>query len=224
GHFDPAYRLTLEVTIETDGHRKKESAHRETVPLPAELGADVRKAARKVVDLSFDHTSELAKLLADKPPAVRDAAEHLAKELRPPAGGHFTARHLVVEHLQVWQAHWVFHHAEGSAWFFGRPLGVYLPDPPKRSPVPIVLATALSLAAVGIVGWVLWEYDLVRPGEQAAPTPAPVVRPAAPGKPQPLQFAKDGVLQLDDGSFLRGPLERRDEAVVVQTGAGSRSV
>src|SRR5439155_2045764 len=83
GHFDPAYRLTLEVTIEADGHLKKQSAHRETVPLPAELGADVRKAARKVVDLSFDHTSELAKLLADKPPAVRDAAEHLAKEIRP---------------------------------------------------------------------------------------------------------------------------------------------
>src|SRR5439155_16553545 len=62
------------------------------------------------------------------------------------------------------------------------------------------------------------------PGEQTATTPVIAARPAAPVKPQPLQFAKDGVLQLDDGSFLRGPLERRDDAVVVQTGAGSKSV
>jgi hypothetical protein len=152
GKFDPAYRLTLEVTIEADGRRSRQSAHRETVAVPPELGSDVRKGARKVVDLSFEHTSELAKLLADKPPAVRGAAEGLAKELRPPAGGRFAGRRLVVEHLQVWQAHWVFHQSEGSAWFFGRPLRAYLPDPPKRSAAPAVLATLLTIAALGVVG------------------------------------------------------------------------
>lgn len=219
GHFDPAYRLTLEVATDTNGHRSKDSAHRETVALPPELGGDVRKGARKVVDLTFEHTSELAKLLHDKPDVVRAAAEHLAKELRPPAGGRFVGRRLVVEHLQVWQAHWVFRQAEGSAWFFGKPLRVYLPDPPKRSALPAVMAAVLTTAAVGVVGWTLWQYDLVRPGERPAPAPAAPVaaRPAAPAKPQPLQFAKDGLLQLDDGSFLRGPLERRDEAVVVGT-------
>jgi len=220
GHFDPAYRVTLEVTVDADGRRSKQAAHRETVALPPELGTDVRKASRKVVDLSFEHTADLAKMLADKPAVVRAAAEQLAKELRPPAGGRFAARHLIVEHLQVWQAHWVFHQAEGSSWFFGRPLRVYLPDPPKRSAAPALIATVLTIAAVAIVGWTLWEYDLVRPGDRKDPAPVVVVKPAAPAKPQPLQFAKDGLLQLDDGSFLRGPLERRDEAVVV----GTRSV
>lgn len=221
GHFDPAYRLTLEVTTEANGHRAKNSTHRETVALPPELGSDVRGASRKVVDLSFEHTADLAKLLADKPPAVRSAAEHLAKELRPPAGGRFVARRLVVEHLQVWQAHWVFHQSEGSSWFFGKPLRVFLPNPPKRSSMPAVLATLATVAALGAIAWTLWEFDLVRPGS-LTPPPAPVVvtPPPAPAKAQPLVFAKDGILQLDDGSFLRGPLERRDEAVVVR----SRSV
>jgi hypothetical protein len=217
GHFDPAYRVTLEVTIDTDGRRSKQSAHRETVALPPELGGDVRKGARKVVDLSFEHTADLAKMLADKPPVVRGAAEQLAKELRPPAGGKFAGRHLIVEHLQVWQAHWVFHQSEGSAWFFGRPLRVYLPDPPKKSSAPAVLGTLAAIAILGGVGWVLWQYDLVRPGERKDPEPVVLVKPAPPAKPQPLQFAKDGLLQLDDGSFLRGALERRDEAVVVGT-------
>ena len=225
GRFDPAYRLTLEVTIEADGRRTRQNAHRETIALPAELGSDVRKGARKVVDLTFEHTSELAKLLADKPPAVRDAAEHLAKELRPPAGGHFAGRHLVVEHLQVWQAHWVFHQSEGSAWFFGRPLRTYLPDPPKKSSAPAALATLLTLAALGAVGWTLYTYDLVRPGERAEPEPAPApARASAPVKVQPLQFAKDGFLQLEDGSFLRGSLERKGEAVIIQTGSQNKSV
>src|SRR6185295_6939851 len=212
GHFDPAYRLTLEVTTEADGRRSKHAAHRETVALPPELGGDVRKNARKVVDLSFDHTADLAKLLHDKPAVVRSAAEHLAKELRPPAGGKFVGRHLTVEHLQVWQAHWVFHQSEGSAWFFGRPLRAYLPDPPKRSALPAVLATLLTIAALGAVGWTLWEFDLVRPGERTETAPAaPAAAPAASSRPQPLRFAKDGLLQLDDGSFLRGALERKDE-------------
>jgi len=226
GKFDPAYRLTLEATIDADGRRSRQSAHRETVAVPPELGSDVRKGGRKVVDLAFEHTSELAKLLADKPPAVLGAAEGLAKELRPPAGGRFAGRRLVVEHLQVWQAHWVFHQSEGSAWFFGRPLRVYLPDPPKRSSAPAVFATLLTIAALGAVGWTLWEYDLVRPGEQTEPAPArPVAAaPAGPSKVQALRFAKDGLLQLDDGSFLRGALERKDEAVVVQTGSQSKAV
>ena len=225
GKFDPAYRLTLEVTIDADGRRSRQSAHRETVALPPELGADVRRGARKVVDLSFEHTSDLAKLLADKPDAVRGAAEGLAKELRPPAGGKFAARRLFVEHLQVWQAHWVFRQSEGSAWFFGKPLRVYLPDPPKRSAAPAIFATLLTIAALGAVGWTLWEYDLVRPGERTETTAAaPAVAPAGPSRPQPLRFAKDGLLQLDDGSFLRGALERKDEAVVIQTGSQSKSV
>src|SRR4030095_5699439 len=33
-----------------------------------------------------------------------------------------------------------------------------------------------------------------------------------------------GLLQLDDGSFVRGSLERKDEAVVVQSGSQSKSV
>lgn len=223
GQFDPAYRLTLEVTIEAGGRRTKQSAHRETIALPPELGGEARKAARKVVDLTFEHTADLPKLLADKPAAVKSAADHLAKELRPPAGGHFAGRRLVVEHLQVWQTHWSFHQSEGSAWFFGRPLRVYLPDPPKRSSAPAVLATLATLAALGAIGWTLWEFDLVRPGALtsapvAGPRPAPA--PAATARPAPLKFAKDGLLQLDDGTFLRGPLERKDEAVVVQ----SRSV
>jgi predicted RNA-binding Zn-ribbon protein involved in translation (DUF1610 family) len=224
GQFDPAYRLTLEVTLDANGRKTKQSAHRETIALPPELGSDVRKSARRVVDLSFERTADLPKLLADKPVSVRTAAEQLAKELRPPAGGHFAGRHLVVEHLQVWQAHWVFHQAEGSAWFFGRPLRAYLPDPPKKSAAPAVLVTALILAALGGIGWTLWEFDLVRPGEHSASVSVVAPAPAAPARPQPLRFAKDGVLQLDDGSFLRGSLERKDEAVVVQSGAQSKSI
>jgi hypothetical protein len=224
GHFDPAYRLTLEVTIDADGRRTKQAAHRETVALPPELGQDVRKAARKVVDLTFDRTADLPKLLADKPAAVQSAAEHLAKELRPPAGGHFAGRRLVVEHLQVWQTHWSFHQSEGSAWFFGRPLRIYLPDPPKKSSAPAVLGTLAAVATLGAVGYILWEFDLVRPGALTQPAPVVDARPAptprTADKPQALKFAKDGLLQLDDGTFLRGPLERKDEAVVVQ----SRSV
>jgi len=223
GQFVPAYRLTLDVTIDANGHRSRDSAHRETLALPAEFTADDRRGAKKVVDLAFEHTSDLAGKLADKPVAVREAAERLAKELRPPAGGRFVARRLTVEHLQAWGAHWNFHQAEGNAWFFGRPLRVHLPDPPRRSAVPAVLATLLTIAALGAVGWVLWEYDLVHPGDRTPPAaaPAPVARPAAPA---PLRFAKDGILRLDDGSFLRGALERREEAVVVQDSGGSKSV
>ncbi len=221
GSFDPAYRVTLQATIESDGRRSSLSARKETLTLPAEAAAG---AARKVVDLRFEHTSELAKLLADKPAAVRAAAEQLAKELRPPAGGHFAGRHLVIEHLQAWQAHWVFHHDEGNAWFFGKPLQVFLPNPPKRSAVPAVLGTLLGLAAAGVLGWVLWEFDLVQPGSRNAAAPPPVVKAAAPAKAGPLRFAKDGVLQLEDGSFLRGSLERRDEAVVVQGAGAAQSV
>jgi hypothetical protein len=223
GHFDPAYRLTLEVTIDANGRRTKDSAHRETIALPPELGSDIRKASRKVVDLTFEHTSDLPKLLADKPPVVKSAAEQLAKELRPPAGGHFASRRLVVEHLQVWQTHWSFHQSEGSAWFFGRPLRVYLPDPPRRSAMPAVLATLVTLAALGAIGWTLWEFDLVRPGSMTSAPVAetkPVPPPSTPVKPASLKFAKDGLVLLDDGTFLRGPLERKDEAVIV----GAKSV
>jgi hypothetical protein len=222
GSFDPAYRLTLEVTTEADGRRARQVAHRETVALPPEFGAAERDGARKVVDLHFEHTSELAAKLADKPAVVREAAEQLAKELRPPPGGRFAARRLVVEHLQAWQAHWVFRRSEGVSWFFGRPLRVVLPDPPRRSAAPAALATLLGIAAAGAVAWVLWEYDLVRPGGTAPPPPAPVA--ASVPKPAPLRFAKDGVLQLDDGSFLRGALERREEQVVVEAAGRSQSV
>ena len=130
-----------EATIEADAKRSKHSAQHETVPLPTELGPDIRKGARKVVDLTFEHTADLPKLLADKPAPVKSAAEQLAKELRYPAGGRFLGRRLVVEHLQVWQTHWSFREVEGGTWFFGHPLRVYLPDPPTKSSAPAVLAT-----------------------------------------------------------------------------------
>ena len=88
----------------------------------------------------------------------------------------------LVEHLQAWGAHWNFHQAEGNAWFFGRPLRVHLPDPPRRSVVPAILAALLTIAALGAVGWVLWEYDLVRPGERTpAATAARIVACASCG-------------------------------------------
>jgi len=221
GHFDPTYRITLDVTVEADGRQTSDRARRETADLPAELGDEARQAARKVVDLAFEHTSQLASLLADKPAVVREAAERLAKELRPPTGGRFVARRLVVEHLQVWKAHWVFHQSEGNSWFFGRPLRVFLPNPPRRSSAPAVLATLATLAAAGAVAWVF----LVRPGDappsDLQPTIAPLLGlPKAP-KHEPVQFAKDGVLQLEDGAFLRGSLERRGEEVVVRKGEAS---
>jgi len=220
GSFDPAYRVTLEVTVEADGRIAGHSEQRLTLATPPEVGSGDPGAARKVADLSFQHTSELAAKLADKPQAVRETAERLARELRPPPGGRFVARRLVVEHLLAWQTQWAYRGAEGTAWFFGRPLKASLANPPRRSAAPAVLGSLAALAVLGVAGWVLWEFDLVRPGGAPPPPPAPAARPAPPPKPASLAFAKDGLLQLDDGSFLRGPLERRDEAVVV----GSRSL
>jgi hypothetical protein len=221
GHFEPSYRLTLEATIDAGGRRTKQAAHQETVAIPPELGQDVRKAARKVVELAFEHTADLPKLLADKPAAVKSAADQLARELRPPAGARFVGRRLVVEHLQVWQTHWSFREAEGSAWFFGHPLRVYLPDPPKKSSAPAVLGTLAAILVLGAVGAVAWKLDLGKSGStttdaigDSRPTPIRLAE-----KIQSLKFAKDGLLQLDDGTFLRGPLERKDEAVVVQSRA-----
>ena len=209
GRFDPAYRLTLDVTVEAGGRRSKERAHRDTADLPGALSE--RHAPKKVVDLAFEHTSQLGSLLDDKPESVIQAAERLAKELRPPAGGKFVGRHLVVEHLQVWRAHWVFHRDEGTAWFFGKPLQAYLPHPPRRSSAPAVLSTLAVLAALSAGGYVLWTYP-----PAAAPTVAP---PPTAVKLAALSFAKDGLIQLDDGAFLRGPLERRGEEVVVRATA-----
>ena len=96
GSFDPAYRVTLEVTIETDGRRSKQSSSKDTLTLPVETGA-----ARKVVDLRFEHTSELAKLLADKPEAVRAAAEQLAKDkIRWRASGHGAFARVLLRRLR----------------------------------------------------------------------------------------------------------------------------
>jgi hypothetical protein len=216
GHFDPVYRVTLEVVTDTDGRQEKHRARRETSETPAVLGDEARNAARKVVDLKFEHTSDLAVKLADKPPIVREAAERLAKENRPPEGGRFASRHLVVEHLQVWKAHWSFHQAEGTAWFFGKPLRILLPDPPRRSALPALLGSAVALAAVAGLGWVLWEYDLIKPGTlRSAAAPAPAA-PAKPARSGPLAFSKDGIVQLEDGTFLRGTLERAEEAVLVR--------
>ncbi|HEX7901295.1 MAG TPA: hypothetical protein VF950_26285, partial [Planctomycetota bacterium] len=206
GRFDPVYHVVLEASIEAGGRRSKERAQRTTAEMPGPVGD--RRASKKVVDLGFEHTSQLAKLLEGKPAVVVETAERLAKELRPPAGGKFAGRHLTVEHLRIWQAHWVFHGAEGTAWFFGHPLQAWLPRPPKRSAAPAVLATLALLAALGAGGYGLWTFQ---PERTAAPPPT-----AAAVKPAPLTFAKDGLVQLDDGSFLRGPLERRDEAVVVR--------
>ncbi len=224
GRFDPAYRITLSVSIEANGRSSREQAQRETAELPPQLGDGARQAAKKVVDLRFDHTSELAKLLADKPGTVRSAAEHLAKELRPPAGGRFTGRHLVVEHLQVWKAHWVYRQEEGDAWFFGRPLRAYVPNPPKASRAGAVLGTFAALAALGAVGYVLWEYDLIKPGAFREPAPPPPPVAPKPAANQPVRFAADGLLQVEDGSFLRGKLERKGEAVLVDSAGVSYSL
>ena len=215
GTFEPAYRLTLEATISAGGRQTKESAHRETVALPPELGQDIRKGARKVVDLTFEHTADLPKLLADKPAVVKDAAEHLAKELRPPAGGHFAGRRLVVDHLQVWQTHWSFRESEGSAWFFGHPLRVYLPDPPKKSSVLAVAGTLATLAVLGAGGFFVWRFQTSTP--EAPVVDARPASPRSPEKPAAVQFAKDGILQIEDGTFVRGPLERKEEAVVMRS-------
>ena len=221
GRFDPAYRVTLEVVVEADGRRSPQRDQRETAPLPEALGDPARLQGRKVVDLRFDHTSELAKLLADKPAAVRELAERLARELRPPAGGRFAGRRLLVEHLQVWKAHWVYRGEEGDAWFFGRPLRAYVPHPPKHSSAPALVAALAALAALGAGAWFARDFVLRPEPPPAAAAPAPVAPPAAK---QPVRFAADGLLQLEDGSFLRGPLERKGEAVVVTNGGVTYSL
>src|SRR5687767_1440156 len=76
GRFDAAYRVTLEATIDADGRRSKERAQRDTTELPDGLGD--RRAAKKVVDLGFEHTSQLGRLLEGKPAAVLETAERLA--------------------------------------------------------------------------------------------------------------------------------------------------
>lgn len=220
GHFEPAYRVTLEAVIEERGHRAKRRAERETPAVPAPL-ADAR-AARPIADLPFEHSAAVMERLPAKHPEIRRAAEELVREVRPPEGGRFAARRLLVEHLGVWKASWAFRDREGSAWFAGRPLRLYLPDPPRRSAGAAAAAVLLVLAAGGAAVWGVRELGWL--DSASLPAAAPPAAPAPPSRPEPLRFAKDGVLQLDDGTFLRGPLERRDDSVVVQGSGAPQSV
>jgi hypothetical protein len=218
GHFDPTYRVTLEVTVEDRGHRTKTRAHRESAPLTPEVLEAAKRSAREVVDLSFERSVELKDRLAAKPPEVLAAAEQLAKELRPPEGGRFVARRIVVEHLPVWRSSWAYGDREGLVWFYGRPLQVLLSNPPKRSSAPAVAATLLVLA-LGAGG--VWAWN------EFGRTPAAVVQPPAPApkpKAEPVRFARDGVLQLVDGTFRRGTIERKGEDWILTSGGRSEPV
>src|SRR5205814_417583 len=52
------------------------------------------------------------------------------------------------------------------------------------------------------------------PSGRSSSFPPGPPRPA-PRAPGPVRFSRDGMLQLDDGSFRRGPLERKEEVVLV---------
>jgi hypothetical protein len=223
GQFEPAYRVTLEAALEEGVRRLKRRAERETLAIPEPLAAEARGNPKPVADLPFHHSGPLLERLPAKYPAIRRAAEDLIREVRPAEGGRFASRRIVVEHLPVWKATWVFHEREGEAWFSGRPLRVYLPDPPRRSAWPAVAAILLALAAGGGALWAVRELGSSGPAA-ALPAALPPAPPPAMPKPEPLRFARDGVLQLDDGTFLRGSLERREESVVVQAGGPPQAV
>ncbi len=216
GHFEPAYRLTLEMTADEHGHRVKHKAQLATAGLPAEVAPG---AARPVADLPFEHSADVLERLPAKHPALRHAAEQLLRETQKPA--HLVGRRLVIEHLGAWKAHWVFQEKEGGAWFSGSPLRLHLPDPPRRSATAPVLVTVLVLGLLG--GGVYGARALGLFDATPAPAaPAPVA-PAPKPKPEALRFSRDGVLQLDDGVFLRGGLERKDDSVIV-SGARPQTV
>lgn len=210
GHFEPTYRLTLEMTYDDHGRKTRSKAQRETAAIPPALAEEARRASKPVADIPFEHSGDALERLGGKGPELRRAAEQLLKETARPE--RLLGRRLVVEHLPAWQATWVFDDLEGHVWFYGKPLRVYLPNPPRRSATPAVALTLLVLALVGAGAWVGSEFDLFG---GSAPEAAAPPRPAPRPKPPPLTFAKDGVLQLDDGSFLRGSLERKDDVVRV---------
>lgn len=223
GRFEPAYRLTLEMTFDEQGRHVRHTTHRETAGVPQELSGEARSGARTIAELPFEHSNDVLSQLPGKHPELRQAAEAIIRESPRPEGGRLLKRRLVVEHLSAWKAQWVFHETEGSAWFSGRPLRLFLPSPPRRSSAPAVAAVVLVLAALGGGAWAVKEFDLLGPSAPpvAASPPAPAPLKA---RPEPLRFAKDGVLQLDDGAFVRGSLERKDDAVVVGSKAGSQTV
>jgi len=217
GHFEPAYRVTLEMTADERGHRVKTQARLETAGLPEGLPPG---AARPVADLPFEHSADVLERLPAKHASLRHAAEQLLRETPKPP--HLHTRRLFIEHLGAWKAHWVFHDREGSAWFSGRPLRLALADPPRRSAAPAVAAVLLVLALLGGGAYAWLETDLFKsaPEPVAAPAPAPAPKPKA----EPVRFAKDGLLQLDDGAFLRGAFERKDDTVIVSSAGKSQTL
>jgi hypothetical protein len=221
GHFEPAYRVTLETTVEEQGRRVKRASHKESATLPPELADDARRSARVIADLPFAHSAEALERVPVKPLELRRAAEELLRETQKPP--HLVSRRLLIEHLNAWKTHWGFRDQEGNAWFSGKPLRLHLPDPPRRSLMPAAAAVIFTVAALGAGAWAARELDLfgTPPPAVAAPVPAPASLRA---RPEALRFAKDGILLLDEGSFLRGALERKDDAVVVSTGGRSQTL
>jgi hypothetical protein len=222
GHFEPVFRLTLESAVEEHGRRARTVTHRETAVLPPGLAEEARRGTRPFIDLTFERSAEVLDKLAAKAPAVRPAAELVLKETPRPESGRFVSRRLTVEHLHTWKAHWVFGDREGAVWFYGRPLRVFLPDPPRRRTWPAAVGVLFGLVAVGVAGRAALDFGLFR--DAPAPVAPPPPPPPAKAKAEPLRFAKDGVLVLDDGAILRGSLERKEDAVLVRAKGQSQSV
>ncbi len=210
GHFEPAYRVTLKISVEENGQKVRHDKVKETLTLPPALAEAAGKSARTVADIQFESPDEVVPKLPGKDPGLRRAAQELlATAVKPP---NLIARHLLVEHLNTWKAHWVYHELEGTAWFTGRPLKLFLSNPPRQSPLKALAAVVLGIGAVAAIvsaTRTFWRED---PSVIIVQAPAPA--PVAP-KPEALQFAKDGIVQREDGTFLRGALERKDEAVLV---------
>jgi hypothetical protein len=217
GHFEPTFRVTYETTYDDRGRKGHSKASHETAELPPDLGEEAKHPAKRIADVPFEHSKEAIERLPTKPAAVRPLAEQLIKESRRPPTGEYLSRRFTVEQLRAWRAQWRFGEAEGNAWFYGSPVRLLLPNAPRRSSAPSVAAVLLTLAALAGGAWAAKELELF------SPAPPPVAGPPAPAparpKPEPVRFSRDGMLQLDDGSFRRGPLERKEEVVLVATQA-----
>jgi hypothetical protein len=210
GHFEPTYRVTYETTYDEHGRKAHGKGSHETAAVPPELGEEALHAAKKIADVPFEHSKEAIEKL---PAEAKPIAEQLIKESHRPPTGEYLSRKFTVDQLRAWKAHWHFGEQEGNAWFFGSPARLYLPNAPRKSSAPAAAAVLLTLAALGGGAWAAKELDLF------GTAPAPVVEAPAPApaahKPEPVRFSKDGMLQIDDGSFRRGPLERKEEVVLV---------